>query len=107
MEDVLNELRNAGAEALAVANVRDVPGVVVVGPAGGVSVGGTLLGDPFEIAAVGDPQVLTGSLTRAGGVFAQLAATYPGAALTVVPVDAIEVPATTRALIPAHGRPRL
>ena len=107
VEDVLNELRNTGAEALAVADVRLVPGSVVVGQPGGLSVENTSLGDPFEISALGNPEVLTGALTRAGGVVAQLAATYPEAVLTVVPVDRLELPATERSLTPAHGRPRL
>lgn len=107
VEDVLNELRNAGAEALAVGGVRVVPGSVVAGPPGGLSVEDTALGDPFEIAAVGDPEVLTGTLTRAGGVVAQLAATFPEAQLTVTPVELMELPATDRSLVPANARPRL
>jgi uncharacterized protein YlxW (UPF0749 family) len=107
VEDVLNELRNSGAEALAVAGVRVVPGSVVAGPAGSLSVENTALGDPFEISAIGNPEALTGALTRAGGLVAQLAATYPDVALTVIPVDRLELPATERALVPEHGRPRL
>ncbi len=107
VEDVLNELRNAGAEALGVAEVRIAPGSVVAGPAGDLSVENTPLGDPFEISAIGNPETLTGALTRAGGVVAQLAATYPDVTLTVVPVDRLELPATERDLISTHGRPRL
>ena len=107
VEDVLNELRNAGAEAIAVDAVRVVPGAVVAGPPGGVSIEDTDLPDPFEIAAVGDPQVLTGTLTRAGGVVAQLAATYPQAVVTVTPVERMVVPATAHSLTPTLGRPRL
>ncbi len=107
VEDILNELRNAGAEAMAVGPVRIVPGSVVAGPPGGLSVEDAPLGDPFEIAAIGDPQVLTGTLTRADGVVAQLAATYPQATVTVTPVDRMLVPATDRSLAPVLGRPRL
>ncbi len=107
VEDILNELRNAGAEAIAVGPVRMVPGSVVAGPPGGLSVEDTSLGDPFEISALGDPQVLTGTLTRAGGIIAQLAATYPQAVVTVTPVDRMLVPATDRSLQPVLARPRL
>ncbi len=107
VEDLLNELRNSGAEALAVEDVRVVPGVVVAGPPGEISVENSLLSDPFEISAIGNPEVLIGSLTRAGGIVAQLAATFPNAELTVTPVDRLELPATTRALVPSHGKPRL
>jgi uncharacterized protein YlxW (UPF0749 family) len=107
VEDLVNELRNAGAEAIAIGGVRIVPGSVVAGPPGGLSVENTGLTDPFEIAAIGDPQVLTGTLTRTGGVIAQLAATYPQAVVTVVPIDRMLVPATDRSLSPVLGRPRI
>jgi uncharacterized protein YlxW (UPF0749 family) len=107
VQDLLNELHNAGAEALAVEDLRVVAGTIVAGPPGALSVDNTALGDPFEISALGNPATLTGSLTRAGGIVAQLAATYPGVQITVVPIDLLEVPATTRDLIPAHGTPRL
>lgn len=107
VQDLLNELHNAGAEALSVEDVRVVQGTVVAGPTDALSVENTALNDPFEITAVGNPATLTGSLTRAGGIVAQLAATYPAAQITVVPVDVVEIPGTTRQLIPAHGTPRL
>jgi uncharacterized protein YlxW (UPF0749 family) len=107
VEELFNELRNAGAEAIDVADVRVVTGVVVTGPAGGAQIDGKGLGDGFEIDAIGAPDKLTGSLTRSGGVIAQLAATQPDVVLTVTPVDRLELPATTRNLVPAHGRPRL
>lgn len=107
IQDLLNELRNAGVEALAVQDVRVVAGTVVAGSPGALSVENTALDEPFEISAIGNPAALTGSLTRAGGIVAQLAATYPEAQLTVVPVDVLSLPATIRTLVPAHGVPRL
>ena len=107
VEDLLNELRNAGAEALAVDDVRLVAGDVVAGPPGGLSVENTALGDPFEVAAIGNAETLVGSLTRAGGIIAQLAATHPDAQLTVTPVANLQLPATARSLTPIHGHPKL
>lgn len=107
VEELFNELRNAGAEAIGIADVRVVTSVVVTGTAGGAQVDGAALGDSFEIDAIGAPDKLTGSLTRSGGVIAQLAATQPDVIVTVTPVDRTELPATTRTLVPAHGHPRL
>lgn len=107
VEELINELRNAGAEAIGVADVRIVNGVVVTGAPGAASIGGARLGPVFELSAIGAPDKLTGSLTRSGGVIAQLAATEPGVSVTVTPVDRIELPATSRSLVPTHGRPRL
>ena len=107
VEDLVNELRNAGAEAMAVETVRLVPGIVTVGAAGTVTVGGVPLADPFELTAIGAPDKLTGSLTRSGGIIAQLAATQPDVIVEVTPLDRVDVPATDRQLVPVHGHPLL
>lgn len=107
VRDLLNELRNAGAEAIAIDDVRVEPNSIVDGPIGGLLMGNVHLGDPFEVSAIGNSESLTGSLTRAGGIIAQLAATDPAAQLVVTPVDTLRLPATTEDLVPAHGKPRL
>ena len=107
IEDLVNELRNAGAEAMALDDVRLVPGVVAIGPAGGVILGSNPLADPFTLSAIGAPDKLTGSLTRPGGIIAQLSATQPEVTVEVTPLDRIAVPATERELVPSHGHPRL
>jgi uncharacterized protein YlxW (UPF0749 family) len=107
VEDLLNELLNAGAEAIAVADVRVVPGTVVFGEPGALSVENTPLTDGFEIRAIGSQQILTGTLTRAGGVIAQLESTNEGLSISVTPLDSVPIPATDRDLVPAHGEPSL
>jgi uncharacterized protein YlxW (UPF0749 family) len=107
VEDLLNELRNAGAEAISVDEVRVVPGTVVFGSPGGLSVENTPLGDGFEIRAIGSPQIITGTLTRSGGVIAQLGATFPEVNISVTPVEDVRMPATERDLVPGHGQPSL
>jgi len=107
VEELINELRNAGAEAISAGGVRVVTGVVITGVPGDAQVDGVVLGVAFDLDAIGAPDKLTGSLTRSGGVIAQLAATQPDVEVTVTPVDRLELQATTRSLVPAHGRPRL
>jgi uncharacterized protein YlxW (UPF0749 family) len=107
VDDLVNELRNAGAEAIAIEDVRVVAATVVGGSAGGLSVDDTVLQDPFVVRAIGNPESLVGSLTRMGGLVAQFAATYPDASVSVEAVDRLVLPATTRNLAPSHGRPRL
>lgn len=107
IEDLVNELRNAGAEAMALDDVRLVPGVVAIGPAGSVMLESDALADPFTLSAIGAPDKLTGSLTRPGGIIAQLSATQPEVSVDVTPLDRIAVPATERELVPSHGHPRL
>ncbi len=107
VQDFLNELHNAGAEAIAVEGVRLVPGTVVAGRAGAVSIENTALGASFEIRAIGSPQILTGSLTRSGGIIAQLSVAFPDVTISVTPLDVVAIPATDRDLQPSHGQPSL
>jgi uncharacterized protein YlxW (UPF0749 family) len=107
IEDLLNELRNAGAEAIAIEDVRVVARTVMGGDPGGLSVDDTALGDPFVIRAIGESDALTGSLTRVGGIIAQIAATAPDVTIDVAPTEDLLLPATARDLMPSHGRPRL
>jgi len=105
--ELLNELRNAGAEAVAVEGVRLVPGVALSGDPGSVLIGGVPLDDPFEISAIGRSEVLSGSLSRVGGILAQLAATDPDVVITVIPLERMTMPASSRSLVPVHGTPAL
>lgn len=107
VEQLLNELRNAGAEAMSIGATRIVPGVVVSGPAGSLVVSGIPLADPLEILATGQPEALAGSLVRTGGPIAQLAARYPEVSITVNDADVVRIPPTDRDLDPVLGRPRL
>ncbi|MFI5226430.1 MAG: DUF881 domain-containing protein [Candidatus Limnocylindrales bacterium] len=106
-DDLLNELHNAGSEAIAVGGVRVVPESVVAGDAENLSIEDTALADPFEVDAVGNAETLTGALARAGGIVAVLKATFPQVEITVTPVDRLDLPATQHDLIPNHGSPRL
>ena len=107
IEDLVNELRNAGAEAMAIDDLRLVPGVVALGPAGAVILGARQLDETFTLNAIGAPDKLTGSLARPGGIIAQLSATQPDVSVEVTPLERISVPATDRQLVPSHGHPRL
>ncbi len=108
VDDLLNELRNAGAEAIAIEDIRLISKTTVSGVPGSLDLDGFLVRDPFTIRAIGKPETLVGSLTRVGGIVAQLAATNPGATVEVQPVDQLmTLPATRRNLVPDHGHPRL
>lgn len=108
VNDLLNELHNAGAEAIAIEDVRVVSRTTISGVPGSLDVGGFLLRDPFRIRAIGRPEVLVGSLTRAGGIIAQLGATNSAVTIEVEPTtDEMTLPATRVDLVPGHGHPRV
>ena len=104
---LLNELRNAGAEAIAVGDIRVVVGVVVTGPTGGPMIDGRAAARPIEITAIGQQESITGSLTRAGGPIALLGVNHPDVTVTVSAEPELFLPATTRSLVPQLGRPRI
>src|SRR4029078_13227705 len=66
VEDVANELHNAGAEPIAIDGARVVTGTVIGGLPGSISVDDTPLGDPFTIRAHGGTGCPTGALERGG-----------------------------------------
>jgi uncharacterized protein YlxW (UPF0749 family) len=106
ISDLVNELRNAGAEAIEVGGVRVVAGTTVAGPAGALSIETTALGPRIEVLAIGNPAALTGGLTRAGGLVAQLQAQYEEVLVEVTPLDSVSVAAADRSLAPVLGVPR-
>jgi uncharacterized protein YlxW (UPF0749 family) len=107
INSLVNELWNAGAEAISIDGIRLVPGLVVKGDASTLELAGSPLVAPLEILAVGQSETLAGSLTRAGGPIAQLSASYPDVTLSVSGQDLVQIKATTRSLAPVLGKPRL
>jgi uncharacterized protein YlxW (UPF0749 family) len=108
VNDLLNELRNAGAEAISIDDIRVIAMTSVSGVPGSLDVEGFLLRDPFKVRAIGRPETLVGSLTRVGGIIAQLSATNPDVLVDVTAVDQpMTLPASKLDLVPDHGRPTL
>jgi uncharacterized protein YlxW (UPF0749 family) len=67
--DAIEELRDAGAEAIDLSGVRIVTqSYVVAGDAGGLDVDGTAVRTPYVLTAIGDPQTLAEALAIPGGV---------------------------------------
>lgn len=106
---VIQELRNAKAEALQVEGAPDRSVRVVAStafvdlPAGGVAVGGVSLQPPYTIVAVGDPATLSPALGIPGGAVSTLEST--GAAVSVRESDALVVDALHEASEPSYARP--
>jgi uncharacterized protein YlxW (UPF0749 family) len=78
LQDTLNELRNAGAEAIALNGVRlTVSSVFDVTPSGELRLGDQVMGRPYCLQAIGDPQTIEAALLRRGGILAVLERSYP------------------------------
>jgi uncharacterized protein YlxW (UPF0749 family) len=99
VNDLLNELRNAGAEAIAVDQVRITAQSVCVLGAGTLEVDGTQIGRSFTIRAVGDPDGLLTALQRPGGIISQLKL-FVNATIDATQSQSVEIPATRQNLEP-------
>jgi uncharacterized protein YlxW (UPF0749 family) len=104
VNDLLNELRNAGAEALAVDDTRVTASSVVVQGARTLEIDGNAIGRTFTLLAIGDPDGLVAALQRPGGIVAQLEQ-FVSATITVSPSAVLHLPSTERDLAPAHAIP--
>jgi len=94
LNDLVNELRAAGAEAIAIEDVRLTASDVVAELPDGLGVENRSLASPMTVWAVGNPQVLTASLTRVGGIIGRIQVSQPDVSIAVAPQDTVELPAT-------------
>ena len=109
VNDVINELRNAGAEAVAIDDVRITARSVAVQGPRSIQVDGVPIGQSFVVRAIGSPDGLLAALQRPGGIIAQLKQ-FASASIDVqqrsaASGDTLRLPATRRSLTPTVARP--
>jgi uncharacterized protein YlxW (UPF0749 family) len=93
VNDIINELRNAGAGAIAIDDVRVTARTVAIMGDRAIEVDGTELGVSVSIGAIGDPDDLYVAMTRSGGLLSQLQQVI-NVRYSVREVDDLELPAT-------------
>ncbi len=91
MVHMLEELRNAGAEAVSVDDVRLVAGSYFIDTAGGILADGELLSPPYRWKAIGNVSTITGALEIPGGALAGFR--NVGASVSMVEVDDVDISA--------------
>lgn len=64
---IINELKNAGAEAVSINDQRIVPTSSIICGGNIIQINGEKVGAPFEIKAIGLPEQLMGALSRQNG----------------------------------------
>ena len=92
MQDMVNELRNTGAEAMAVNGQRLIVSSVIASDDMGMIVNGVRISEPYIFQAIGHQETMAGALTRKGGVIALLEARYGGLDITVSKREKIVLP---------------
>jgi len=100
---VLDELRNAGAEAVSLDGVRVVASTAFTGSAGRVVVGGRLLHAPYTWSVIGDPTTIATALQIPGGAVA--AVRRDGGEATVTQETQVTVSATAPLPGPTFATP--
>jgi uncharacterized protein YlxW (UPF0749 family) len=97
---LVDELRNAGAEAIALGGVRVTASTYFVGRdgEGRLTADGTQLEAPFEWSAIGDPPTIEGALSLPGGALA--AVRTQGGSSTVTAHEELEITAVKRLSAP-------
>jgi uncharacterized protein YlxW (UPF0749 family) len=104
VNDLIHELRNAGAEAIAIDDIRITAQSVAVLGTSAIEVDGVPIGPSFEIRAIGSPDGLQAAVERPGGIVSLYEQSID-ARFAVTQVDTLEVPPTARDLAPAAARP--
>lgn len=103
MLDAIQELRDAGAEAIQVGDVRVVANTWFADTEAGLSVSGREVRPPYEVRAIGDSNTLAGAMQIPGGVTAS--ARRVGALVTVDIRTRVVVDALLSVPTPQYARP--
>jgi uncharacterized protein YlxW (UPF0749 family) len=104
VNDLIHELRNAGAEAIAVDDIRITAQSVAVLGTSAIEIDGVPIGPSFEISAIGSPDGLKAAIERPGGILSLYEQSID-ARFAVSQVATLELPPTARDLAPAAARP--
>jgi uncharacterized protein YlxW (UPF0749 family) len=101
--NLLEELRNAGAEAVSLNDVRVVASTAFTGVAGRVVVDGRLLDAPYTWSVIGDPTTIATALEVPGGASATVR--RDGGEVTVTQMANVDVTATVTPPEPRYATP--
>jgi len=104
VNDLIHELRNAGAEAIAVDDIRITAQSVAILGTSAIEIDGVPIGPTFEITAIGSPDGLKAAIERPGGILSLYEQSID-ARFAVSQVETLELPPSGRDLVPAAARP--
>jgi uncharacterized protein YlxW (UPF0749 family) len=106
VQDLINELHNAGAEALTINGERlTLYSVIASTQDGAITINGTQLSRPYILQAIGHPETMETALLRRGGFIAVLQRNYEGLAVSVVRREKMVLPVYKGAIEFAYATP--
>ena len=101
--DLINELRNAGAEALALNGNRIVAWTAIGSDGRNVTVDGQPIEAPYQLEAIGDPHALDVALSRAGGLVSLLEQARGGAIISLRQQGNLALPVCSQQILFVHA----
>jgi len=103
--DTVEELRDAGAEAIEVSGVRVVSSTAFTGDARAIVVGGHPAGAPYVVRAVGSASTLAEAMRIPGGVVDSVAS-HSGASVRITEEGSVSILQVSALPEFLHARPR-
>lgn len=94
---LVNELRAAGAEAIAINGQRITALTEIRSAANYILINQAQAGAPFTIKAIGQPDALYGALTLAGGLYDE--SQQEGLSMTITKSQSVDIPAAPPAVL--------
>jgi uncharacterized protein YlxW (UPF0749 family) len=101
--DAIQELRDAGAEAIEVNNVRIVASSHFGQGASGIEIDGRSVSPPYTLAAIGDPATMSSAMEIPGGLSMNIRGL--GATISTAQVQDVTVGALHTLSEPRYARP--
>ncbi|HZP96056.1 MAG TPA: DUF881 domain-containing protein [Candidatus Limnocylindria bacterium] len=97
LSDLVNELRNAGAEAIAVNTVRVGPrSWFGITPDRALTIDAQPIRGPWTVSAIGAPEVMYVAMTRTGGIIGQFELIYRSTRFSVTRETALQLPSLAK-----------
>ena len=103
--DTVQELRDAGAEAIEISGVRVVASTAFTGPPGAIQVGRVAIPAPYQVTAIGPASTLAEGMRIPGGVVDSLAA-EAGTSVRITEVSSASILHVSALPEFVHARPK-
>jgi len=103
--DTVQELRDAGAEAIEISGVRVVASTAFTGPPGAIQVGRVAIPAPYQVTAIGPASTLAEAMRIPGGVVDSLAA-EAGTSVRITEVSSASILHVSALPEFVHARPK-
>lgn len=101
--DLIQELRDAGAEAISINDVRVTVSTWFVDAPSGTLISGVTITPPYRVAAIGDPRTMEVALAIPGGFSESIRAA--GGTVSITRSDALDILAVVPLQDPQYSRP--